>query len=105
MKASFAQRDFQGDVVFETKGLAKRFGEKELFSDVNLLVQGGERIALLGDNGAGKTTLIRCLLDQEPLRPGKSSLVLPFEWDTCPKLCTSLTRSGVCTTPCSTRKT
>lgn len=66
MKASFAQRDFQGDVVFETKGLAKRFGEKELFSDVNLLVQGGERIALLGDNGAGKTTLIRCLLDQEP---------------------------------------
>jgi len=65
MKASFAQRDFQGDVVFETKALAKRFGEKQLFSDVSLLVQGGERIALLGDNGAGKTTFIRCLLGQE----------------------------------------
>ena len=65
MKASFAQRDFQGDVVFETKALAKCFGEKQLFSDVNLLVQGGERIALLGDNGAGKTTFIRCLLGQE----------------------------------------
>ena len=65
MKASFAQRDFQGDVVFETKALAKRFGEKQLFSDVSLLVQGDERIALLGDNGAGKTTFIRCLLGQE----------------------------------------
>ena len=65
MKASFAQRDFQGDVVFETKALAKCFGEKQLFSDVSLLVQGGERIALLGDNGAGKTTFIRCLLGQE----------------------------------------
>lgn len=66
MRASFAQRDFQGDVVFETKALTKSFGEKQLFSDVNLLVQGGERIALLGDNGAGKTTFIRCLLGQEP---------------------------------------
>ena len=65
MKASFAQRDFQGDVVFETKALAKCFGEKQLFSDVSLLVQGGERIALLGDNGAGQTTFIRGLLGQE----------------------------------------
>ena len=32
---------------------------------MSLLVQGGERIALLGDNGAGKTTFIRCLLGQE----------------------------------------
>ncbi len=66
MKASFAQKDFQGDLVFETKGLAKSFGEKEIFSGVDLLVQGGERIALLGDNGAGKTTFIRCLLGEEP---------------------------------------
>ena len=66
MRASFAQRDFEGDVVFETMGFSKAYGEKQLFSDVNLLVKGGERIALLGDNGAGKTTFIRCLLGQEP---------------------------------------
>lgn len=66
MRASFAQRDFEGDVVFETKGFSKAYGEKQLFSDVNLLVKGGERIALLGDNGAGKTTFIRCLPGQEP---------------------------------------
>ena len=66
MKASFAQRDFQGDLVLETKGLSKRFGDKQLFSDVNLVVEGGERIALLGDNGAGKTTFLRCLMGDEP---------------------------------------
>ena len=62
MKASFAQRDFQGDLAFEVKGLEKAFTDKPLFSGVDLRVQGGERIALLGDNGAGKTTFIRCLL-------------------------------------------
>ena len=66
MHASFAQRDFFGDLVFETKKLSKSFGDKVLFSDVNLVVEGGERIALLGDNGAGKTTFIRCLLGLEP---------------------------------------
>ena len=66
MRASFAQRDFQGDLVLETKGLSKGFGDKQLFSDVNLVVEGGERIALLGDNGAGKTTLLRCLMGEEP---------------------------------------
>ncbi len=66
MKASFAQRDFQGDLAFEVRGLQKSFDSKELFSGVNLQVKGGERIALLGDNGAGKTTFIRCLLGEEP---------------------------------------
>lgn len=66
MHASFAQRDFQGDLVLETRDLGKAFGEKRLFSQVNVKVKGGERIALLGDNGAGKTTFIRCLLGQEP---------------------------------------
>ena len=66
MRASFAQRDFQGDLVLETKGLSKAFGDKQLFSDVNLVVEGGERIALLGDNGAGKTTFLRCLMGEEP---------------------------------------
>ena len=59
MHASFAQRDFQGDLVLETRDLGKAFGEKRLFSQVNVKVKGGERIALLGDNGAGKTTFIR----------------------------------------------
>ena len=65
MKASFGEKDFSGDVVFKMKNVAKSFGERTLFSDVNLNVEGGERIAILGDNGTGKTTFIKCLLGDE----------------------------------------
>ena len=65
MKASFGEKDFSGDVVFKTKNLGKAFGDRVLFSDVNLNVEGGERIAILGDNGTGKTTFLKCLLGDE----------------------------------------
>ena len=65
MKASFGEKDFSGDVVFKTKGVSKAFGPRTLFSDVELLVEGGERIAILGDNGTGKTTFLKCLLGEE----------------------------------------
>ena len=65
MKASFGEKDFSGDIVFKMKNVSKAFGDRTLFSDVNLTVEGGERIALLGDNGTGKSTFIRCLLGEE----------------------------------------
>ena len=65
MKATFGEKDFSGDVVFKMKNVSKSFGERTLFSDVNLNVEGGERIAILGDNGTGKTTFIKCLLGDE----------------------------------------
>jgi len=65
MKATFGQKDFSGDVVFKMKNVSKAFSERTLFSDVELSVEGGERIALLGDNGTGKSTFIKCLLGEE----------------------------------------
>ncbi len=65
MRASFGEKDFSGDVVFKTKNLGKSFGDRTLFSDVNLNVEGGERIAILGDNGTGKSTFLKCLLGEE----------------------------------------
>ncbi len=65
MKATFGEKDFSGDMVFKTKNLSKAFGDRTLFSDVELMVEGGERIAILGDNGTGKTTFIKCLLGEE----------------------------------------
>ena len=65
MRATFGEKDFSGDIVFKMKNVAKSFGERTLFSDVNLTVEGGERIALLGDNGTGKSTFIKCLLGDE----------------------------------------
>lgn len=65
MKATFGEKDFSGDVVFKMKNVSKSFGDRVLFSDVNLNVEAGERIALLGDNGTGKSTFIKCLLGEE----------------------------------------
>ena len=65
MKATFGEKDFSGDVVFKMKNVGKAFGDRVLFSDVNLTVEGGERIALLGDNGTGKSTFLKCLLGDE----------------------------------------
>ena len=71
LKARFGEKEFFGDAVFSVKDLSKRFGEKTLFSDVELHVEGGERIAILGDNGTGKTTFLRCLLGEEPVDAGR----------------------------------
>lgn len=67
MKARFGERSFRGDEVLVLKGVSKYYNGKKLFSDVDMLVQGGERIALIGDNGTGKSTLIKIILDE--LRP------------------------------------
>ncbi|MBR4870388.1 MAG: ABC-F family ATP-binding cassette domain-containing protein, partial [Oscillospiraceae bacterium] len=41
------------------------YGEKNLFSGLNLMVEGGERIAIIGDNGTGKSTLIKTIVGEE----------------------------------------
>ena len=85
MKASFGEKDFSGDVVFKLKNLSKSFGERTLFSDVNLNVEGGERIALLGDNGTGKSTFIRCLLGEEDCG-GKIQFGPTVKWGYLPQI-------------------
>ena len=44
----------------EVKGLSKSYDEP-IFQDIDLMVEVGERIAIIGPNGIGKTTLLRCL--------------------------------------------
>ena len=85
MKASFGQKDFSGDVVFTVKNMEKSFGERTLFSDVNLRVEGGERIALLGDNGTGKSTFIKCLLGDEDFT-GKIAFGPTVKWGYLPQI-------------------
>ena len=84
MRATFGERDFSGDVVFEMKRVAKGFGERTLFEDVELTVEGGERIALLGDNGTGKTTFIKCLLGEEDCQ-GKIKFGPTVKWGYLPQ--------------------
>ncbi len=71
MAVRFGEREFRGDEVLSIKGLEKAFGERTLFAGVNLEVEGGERIALLGDNGTGKSTLIKIIMGEEEPDGGK----------------------------------
>ena len=85
MKATFGEKDFSGDVVFQMKGVEKGFGERTLFSDVELKVEGGERIAILGDNGTGKSTFIKCLLGEEDCK-GKIQFGPTVKWGYLPQI-------------------
>ena len=71
MHASFGQREFHGDEVMTLKDVSMGFEDRQLFSDVNLLVQGEDRIALLGDNGTGKSTFLKLLMKEEMPTGGK----------------------------------
>ena len=71
MTMGFGEKEFRGDEVLTVKDLSMAFGERTLFSDVNLEVTGGERIALLGDNGAGKSTFVKLLLEELTPTGGK----------------------------------
>ena len=48
-------------MALQVEGLAKSFDET-LFSGLNLMVEVGERIAIIGPNGIGKSTLLKCLI-------------------------------------------
>ena len=85
MKATFGQTDFSGDVVFQMKNVSKALDARTLFSGVELKVEGGERIALLGDNGTGKSTFIKCLLGEEACQ-GKIQFGPTVKWGYLPQI-------------------
>ena len=51
--------------VLELRGVAKSFGPKRVFGELNEIIRHGERVGLIGPNGAGKSVLIRMILGQE----------------------------------------
>jgi len=56
--------------ALELTGLKKSY-EKELFNGLDLMVEVGERIAVIGENGLGKTTLLKCLVGDTDLTAGE----------------------------------
>ena len=74
LSVKFREREFSGDEVLVADNVSKRFGERTLFSGVDLLVEGGERIALIGDNGTGKSTLVKLIMGEEKPDTGYLSL-------------------------------
>jgi ATPase subunit of ABC transporter with duplicated ATPase domains len=50
-------------MALEVKGLSKGYGV-DLFANLDLTIEAGERVAIIGPNGIGKSTLLRCLLPE-----------------------------------------
>ena len=67
-----AQRS--GRVVLELQGVTKQYGDLQVFRDLGLIIERGDRIALVGVNGAGKSTLSRILSGVEDPTAGERRL-------------------------------
>ncbi len=63
-----------GRVLVKLTGVAKSFGDNEVFRGVDLVVERGQRLALTGANGAGKSTLIRLIAGEDPPSAGTREL-------------------------------
>ncbi|HVG72691.1 MAG TPA: ABC-F family ATP-binding cassette domain-containing protein [Vicinamibacterales bacterium] len=63
-----------GRSVIELKHVRKAYGDLIVFKDLNLLIERGDRIALVGPNGAGKSTLMRMLSGEEQPDSGTVTL-------------------------------
>jgi len=70
-----------GRVVLELHNVSKQYGSLQVFRDVNLIVERGERVALVGVNGAGKSTLSRVLSGVEDATGGERRLGLQVVLD------------------------
>ncbi|KAJ49362.1 ATP-binding cassette subfamily F protein 3 [Clostridium tetanomorphum] len=113
-KIKFKTSITSGNDVLHIENLSKSFENKHLFSNVNLDIKRGEKLALIGDNGRGKTTLFNIIMDkvepnsgikvlgknvfigyydqeQSNLNPDKT--ILDEVWDDFPKMTTTEIRT------------
>lgn len=55
-----------GDYPVICEGVAKKYGDHTVFSNVDLTIKRGEKVAFVGKNGEGKSTLVKCIMNEIP---------------------------------------
>ena len=58
------------DIVLETRGLVKKFGEAVILNGIDFTLHDKEVAVILGPSGCGKSTFLRCLIGLEPIQGG-----------------------------------
>jgi simple sugar transport system ATP-binding protein len=61
--------------VLELQGISKHFGAIHALNEVDLVLEPGEVLGLMGDNGAGKTTLVRVIAGNFPPTSGEIRII------------------------------
>ncbi len=61
MRLAFPPSPRSGSVVYDLKSVSKSYGTNEILKNIDLTIQRGDKLALVGKNGEGKTTLMRMI--------------------------------------------
>ncbi len=64
LKLRFPPAPRSGSYPVAAEGLSKSYDEKLIFSDVNFMIERGEKVAFVGRNGEGKSTLVKCIMGE-----------------------------------------
>ncbi|MEK1843940.1 MAG: ATP-binding cassette domain-containing protein, partial [Pseudomonas sp.] len=66
-----AQVSTQNQALLDIRGLHKQYGQLEVLKGVDLTMQRGNVVTLIGSSGSGKTTLLRCVNMLEEFQGGQ----------------------------------
>ena len=66
MRLKFPPAIRSGNYPVICEGVAKSYGDHQVFSGVDLTIKRGEKVAFVGRNGEGKTTLVKCIMGEIP---------------------------------------
>ena len=70
----FPEPPHSGKEVISLRHIKKAYGDKVIYTDLNLTLNRGDRVTLVGPNGAGKTTLLKLLAGVLPFEAGERVL-------------------------------
>ena len=64
LRLKFPPSPRSGNYPVIAEGIGKSYGKKTVFSNVDFMIERGEKVAFVGRNGEGKSTLVKCIMEE-----------------------------------------